>query len=416
MTGVHRLLHGSLNDVWSEMASHQEVVGSFEHVSFEDAVTFVALMDKTRRTLKKKTSVLGKDLHESLCKSMTKFLAGCIRKEARRLLSEVPNILSRSIPSRALATAEQASNSSPQNQMVPFNHNDAEHDHGNPTTRSRKSWVKVDVNSIWELYRDALETGVSLPILARTRRKDQGAGMSEETVHYWLRKIANIYAQRAALCMSSCRFFNIACDASRHATRDTLVSTMFSVENQVGLHANAQVIKAGGKMLAPGEAILDDEMEELAATRQIERCASWRLMQAISFQIKYVTKGQKTLSSFHLDDSDPIAIATRPLSPDFVRIVRQTENGKQIHIHDKRTKTTTLLDLSSAKSKPVLSLIMDQGPCGTAFAAFLAGHGCNMLSFGAWQVKSSGLFKGLFLSRFFENVFVFREYQFVQCN
>lgn len=393
MAGVHQLLHAPVKDVWSEMASRQEVAGSFDHASFEDAVAFVALMDKTRRNLKKKSSVLSKELNESLCKSMTTFLAGCIRKEARRLLSEVPNILSRSIPSRALTPAQQASSSSSQNQIVALGPNDADANDGNPTTRSRKSWVKVDLNSVWELYHDALETGVSLPILARTRRKDQSAGMSEETVHYWLRKIESMYAQRSALCMSGCRFFNIACDASRHATRDTLVSTMYSVENQVGLYANAQVIKAGGKMLAPGEAILDDEMEELAATRQIERCASWRLMQAISFQIKYVTGGTKTLSSFHLDDSDPVAIALRPLSPDLIRIARPSENGKQIHIYDKRTKTTTLLDLSTAKSKPILSLIMDQGPCGTAFAAYLAGNGCNMLSFGAWQVKSSGLLK-----------------------
>ena len=126
-------------------------------------------------------------------------------------------------------------------------------------------------------------------------------------------------------------------------------------------------MKSGGTLLAPDEALLDDEVEELAATRQIERLASYRLMQAVSYQLKFLTG--KSFSAFMLDQTEPLALALAPLSPDVVRVVKQNH----VFLHNKGTRETKQLDWSGARSKPVLSLIMDQGPCGCAFAGFLAG-------------------------------------------
>ena len=170
----------------------------------------------------------------------------------------------------------------------------------------------------------------------------------------------------------------ISCDACRHSTRDTLVSAMYAVENQVGVYANAQVMKSG------------------AAICEIDRLASYRLMQAISYQLKFLAS--KTLSSFLLDEGDPLALALKPLTPDMVRVVKKSQNGQvTVYLHDKVARTTTPLDLSGATSKPILNLIMDQGRCGTAFAGYLAGAGrCNLIHYGflTWLVSCLLFFGG----------------------
>ena len=311
-------------------------------------------------------------------------MASCIKKEATRLCHAVPDIDSRAIPSRRCRSSGGASDMSTpggHNSLVVFDPlNEGDDGATEQATKSRKSKVLVDLNAIWQLYEDSMTTNVSLPTLAKTRRRDRAAGMSEASVDYWMRKIQNIYGRRSAVSMSNCRFFSVACDASRHSTRDTLVSTVFSVENNVGVYANAQVLKSGGKLLAPDEAILDDEVEHLAATREIDRLASYRLMQAISFQLKFLTS--KTLNSFLLEHPDPLAVALAPLTPELVRVVKQDAGGTRVYLCNKVTKESTLVDPSGASQKPILSLIMDQGRCGTAFAGYLAGTGCSLIHYG----------------------------------
>ena len=53
-----------------------------------------------------------------------------------------------------------------------------------------------------------------------------------------------------------------------------------------------------------------------------------------------------------------------------------------MYLCNKVTKESTLVDLSGASQKPILSLIMDQGRCGTAFAGYLAGTGCSLIHYG----------------------------------
>ena len=383
---VHSQLRPSMDSYWVQIAQMYEIRGAIDRASLIDVVLFVALADRTRRSSKKRWGALAMEMIATLTNSPAVFLGQCIRNEAIRICSHVPELDSRQVPSRK-SLRSPPNIPVPYNSLVPFDPNN-EDDTEHPVTRSRKSKVTVDLNSIWELYQDSMDSGVSLPELARTRRKDRAAGMSEGSVHYWMRKIESIYAKRSSMSVSDCRFFNIACDASRHSTRDTLVSIVYAMENQVGVYANAQVMKSGGKLLAPDEAVLDEEIEHLAAIREIDRLASYRLMQAISYQLKFLAS--KTLSSFLLDEGDPLALALKPLTPDMVRVVKKSETGQvTVYLHDKVARTTTPLDLSGATSKPILNLIMDQGRCGTAFAGYLAGAGrCNLIHYGflTWLV------------------------------
>ena len=361
----------SMAAAWSVLSDEGKVRGSMDRASLIDVVVFVAMADKVRRSTQKRWGNQTIDMVETLVNSMALFLASCIRQEALRICDAVADIDSRSIPSRRILRSPPATDPSPgqpNSSLVPFDPLNEDDGAEQPAaTRSRKSKVMVDLNSIWELYSDSLSMGVSLPTLARTRRKDRGAGVSEESTLYWTRKIENIYGRRSGMSMAGCQYYSVACDASRHSCRETLVSCVWSTDNQVGCYANSQVMKSGGTLLAPGEALLDDEVEELAATRQIERLASYRLMQAVSYQLKFLTG--KSFSAFMLDETDPLALALAPLSPDVVRVLKQNS----VFVHNKATRETKQLDWSGARSKPVLSLIMDQGPCGCAFAGFLAG-------------------------------------------
>eukprot|EP00435_Cladocopium_sp_Y103_P022552 s1285_g5.t1 len=360
----------SMAAAWSVLSDEGRVRGTMDRASLVDVVAFVAMADKVRRSSQKRWGNQTLEMVETLVNSMALFLASCVRAEALRICDAVADIDSRSIPSRRILKSPPASSppDRPNSSLVPFDPlNEDDGGAERPATRSRTSKVMLDLNSIWELYTDSLSMGVSLPTLARTRRKDRRAGASEASTLYWTRKIENIYGRRSGMSMSGCQYFSVACDASRHSCRDTLVSCVWSPENQVACYANSQVLKSGGTMLAPGEALLDDEVEELAATRQIERLASYRLMQAVSYQLKFLTG--KTFSTFMLDETDPLALALAPLSSDVVRVLKQDN----VFVHNKATRETKQLDLSGARSKPVLSLIMDQGPCGCAFAGFLAG-------------------------------------------
>lgn len=373
-----------MKTLWEHLSGQSTIIGDMSRASLIDVISFVALADKTRRTLKKKWGELVSSMITCLRNSLALFMASCIKKEATRLCHAVPDIDSRAIPSRRCRSSGGASDMSTpggHNSLVVFDPlNEGDDGATEQATKSRKSKVLVDLNAIWQLYEESMTTNVSLPTLAKTRRRDRAAGMSEASVDYWMRKIQNIYGRRSAVSMSNCRFFSVACDASRHSTRDTLVSTVFSVENNVGVYANAQVLKSGGKLLAPDEAILDDEVEHLAATREIDRLASYRLMQAISFQLKFLTS--KTLNSFLLEHPDPLAVALAPLTPELVRVVKQDAGGTRVYLCNKVTKESTLVDLSGASQKPILSLIMDQGRCGTAFAGYLAGTGCSLIRYG----------------------------------
>ena len=160
------------------------------------------------------------------------------------------------------------------------------------------------------------------------------------------------------------------------------------------MHCNAQIL-SGAKMIAPYEMDLEAEIEELAATRRVERLAAYRLIQAVSAQLKHLTGNG--ISSFHLEDTDPVAIALKPLSPDIVRVVRRgPDNRRVVLLHNQVTKEVVKVDLSGAASKPILSLIMDQGACGTAFGAFSGGVGCNLVHFNVLHVIYESCF--VFLS------------------
>lgn len=356
--------------LWDEMKAQDLFTNDFYKAPLPDVIVFVAHANKIRCEKKRQWSQTASESITSIRNAIVFFLSECIRKRVQDIDSQKQNIGDRPVPSRRTQKGEA---------IV-----EAEQD---GATASRKSKVLVNLTSVWELYTDPVETGVSVQMLARTRAKNKEAGMSEDNVNYWWRKIDNMYSQRSAMSMSGARFFNIATDASRHSTRDTLISVVFAQENQVGVYAKAQVLKSGGKLLAPDECLLDDDVERLAATRQIERLASYRLMQAISFQLKQLTGGV-TLEAFHIPDTDPLSVALKPLTPDFVRVVRRSpESGTATAVcfHHKQTNEDTVADLSQlslAFTKPLLNLIMDQGPCGTSFAAFLAGDSCNLIHYG----------------------------------
>ena len=228
MAKTHKNIKGSMCRVWGEMLQDDLLTGDFERVSLLDLVLFLANVERWRRQKKRSWSEMAKQLINQLIEAMIRFLASCIKIVVMEVCQNVPDIDTRSIPARrqrqsASSSQAEAQPSSPSNALVPVS---AGGDHEVEATKSRKSKVQVDLNTIWDLHQDSLDTGVSLALLARTRQKDKSAGMSETSVLYWTRKIETMYSERATVSMRALRFYNMACDASRHSTRDTLASTL----------------------------------------------------------------------------------------------------------------------------------------------------------------------------------------------
>ena len=237
----------------------------------------------------------------------------------------------------------------------------------------RKARVSVDVGTIWDWLQHASEVKLSLPVYLQTKEKDCQGGCHTQT----LRKFHNMYQARSSLSFRYVLHVNVCADASRFSGRDTLISVAYSPENDVGVYLNNQFLRSG-KLIGPGDLLLEDTIEVLAAQRKTLRMAAYGMIQALSNQIKMLTLGRLTIQSFDYENT-PLALAVKPLSPAHLRILTTNPATVQVEVFltEKSSGEMRKIDLSACDELKVLSLRLDQGSSGTAMASSLTGTNRN---------------------------------------
>ena len=207
---------------------------------------------------------------------------------------------------------------------------------------------------------------VSLSKLAKIRQTDSFAGAKERCMLSWQSKMLALYKSRAELAFRFLNHFCVVTDSSCHGCKDTLVSLFYSPVLNICAFATCQFMKPG-KVIHPFDMDLEEDIEYLAARREVTRLHSYRFMQAISNQVSQMSSGKFCFSSF----KPPHGTCLGPLSPgdSFQQVTSGTGNCLQVKKKDGslETQDTAWFD----DGTPVLTLVMDQGPTGMAAMAYL---------------------------------------------
>lgn len=363
--GVHRNVVAAFETLWSEMKQAGILSSDFTAASFLDITVFIAKSSKFKKD--KKTHSFrkkGLEFFKELRNSVVNFLASTIDAVVMQAQANA-DIENRQIPSRRRRRRRSSDNLA----------QDPEGGDGEDPgsgSRPRKTRVQVDLETIWEMHEHSSECGLSLPTYVKTKEKDRHGGCHPQTCQMWLRKMHNMYASRASLSFNGVQHMSVATDASRFSGRDTLISVAYTQENDVAVYMNNQVLNTS-KELSPGDAMLEDTIEVLAAQRKLERVAAYNLMRALSNQIKHLTQGSVNIANFNYKGTN-LETVMKPLTPGHVRIVKRNEADEvQVFVQEKLTGQVTLIDMSGAANVRVLTLQMDQGSPGMSMASFLGG-------------------------------------------
>ena len=363
----------ALRTTWRSM--HNEgllAVPDFGYPTFCDLVRFMASARKFKKSKSQKPwATATSTAWESLRNGLVKFLASCLNLAVQKVIREVPDISDRSLPSRK---SKKRNNDSEAIVVL------------EPGVQrpKKKGHCQVDVASIYNMNEEAHQAGLSLQMYLRTKARERQGGATNAAAEYWQRKIHCIYQKRCNLAFRCCRFFNIVSDSSRFSSRDTVVSALFDPENNVGCYLNQQVVKQQSKLLAPDELRLDSHIERLAAQRKIDRLASYRFLQALSNQLKQLTDGAITLATFCHDGGSELGLFLKAMSCQELRLRESNAAGDvtQIKVVNKQTQEIRVLKVpENLDDIKVLSIGLDQGPCGMGAAAFLQFNGVNMVNF-----------------------------------
>ena len=226
---------------------------------------------------------------------------------------------------------------------------------------------KMSLHQIWTFIEDSKRTGLSLDKLASVREREDHAGVNKNSVPFWARKVLSMYRQQSRLAFLGINKICICTDASSHSNHDYTVSVAYhsSSTSEVAAYCTAQHVNTA-KILFPGQLELTEEVERLAARRQIARLSAMKFMQALSAQIESLSEGRLSLPSFWPDDD--LAPQLQPLQPGD----RRYFNGSQIEIAFANREDPVKVQLtdSSLAQIPVLKILMDQGKIGVAASAF----------------------------------------------
>ena len=371
---LSRFVNGQLlrcfETAWRNMVDSGLLSDHFSAASLMNFVIFVVSVRKHRR---KRFAPPFKgnsaELLEKLRHGAVTFLAAVLRNEIRRIIRNTPDIEARQIPSRKRQRRID-------NQLVPtVDPGPLQVGPANQERKKRKKAVMADLNTIWNLQAEARECQVSLAVLIRTKKKEVGGGSSEATVDYWSRKMQAMYMVRASLASTGLSHFNLLTDAARFSTDETIVSCVYSPESDFAVFLNNQKVKGGGKeIMHPNEFPMDPGVGRLAAERRVDRLASYRLIQALSNQLKHLTNNNVTLATFLVDESSPSGLILKPMSPDVLRIVQRNQQDEvsSVLLRNKRSGVVTRVDaLVGLREAKFLTLQMDQGPVGMSAVSYL---------------------------------------------
>ena len=138
-------------------------------------------------------------------------------------------------------------------------------DEGLPeTTAKQRPWVQVDLNEIWNLYTDSIEVkGLSLQQILRTKTRSREGGCGEGSANFWPGKFQAMYCQQASSGFEDELHINMVSDASRHSTRDILVTAIYSADRDMAAYGCSQVLKTARTF--PGGIDCDGVVEKLSA-------------------------------------------------------------------------------------------------------------------------------------------------------
>ena len=227
---------------------------------------------------------------------------------------------------------------------------------------------KMSLHQIWTFIEDSKRTGVSLDKLASVREREDHAGVNKHSVAFWARKVLSMYRQQSRLAFLGVNKICICTDASSHSNHDFAVSVAYhcSSTSEVSAYCTAQHVNTA-KILFPGQLELTEEVERLAARRQIARLSAMKFMQALSAQIESLSSGQLSLRSFWPDDA--LALQLQPLRPGD----RRYYNGSQFEIAFANRDDPVKVQLTDSclAQIPVMKVLIDQGKVGAAADAFL---------------------------------------------
>ena len=145
----------------------------------------------------------------------------------------------------------------------------------------------MSLDAIWETL-NADDNGVSardsLKVQKNSRLSNSG-GSSENSIDFWIRKVAQLHDDQVNLSLVGAYHFNMVSDASTHAGgKNILVSLLWTHENATALFPNLQMTLPG-KEIAPDEWNLDSLVEALAKERltQVKRMNSKSIVKVTSY-------------------------------------------------------------------------------------------------------------------------------------
>lgn len=304
---VHRNVVAAFESLWSELKEAGILSSAFDAASLLDLTVFIAKSsrfkkDKKTHSFRKK----GLQFFKELRNSVVNFLASTIDAVVMHAQAN-SDIENRQIPSRRRRQKRSSDALQP------------EGDDDSPSSRPRKDRVQVDLETIWAMHEHSSECGLSLSTYVKTKERDRHGGSHPQACQFWLRKLHNMYGNRAALSFNGVQHICVANDASRFSGRDTLISVAYTPENDVAVYMNNQVLNTS-KRLSPGDIMLEDTIEVLAAQRKLERVASYSLIRALSNQLKHLT-GSVNIASFNYKGSN-LETVMQPMTPGHVRIVK----------------------------------------------------------------------------------------------
>lgn len=364
---THRSHLSSLKLAWDAMKSDHQFVSDFNAAAFVDLTVFLGTVRRFRRSEK---NIVG----QTQLQVFGTCFAGLLSTYLLLAYSTVP------VKSSAQWQTLRHEQSLPEKKRVQKKTRETEHDSvaqlvaadeseqadqgASEENKKERQWVQVDLDEIWNLYSDSIEVkGLSLQQIVRSKARSQEGGCKESTVINWLGKIQAMYKQRASLGFKDETHLNLISDASRHSTRDTLVSAFYSPDRDIAAYGASQILRTAKTF--PGEIDCEQVVEKMLAQKKADRLAAYRVCQGLSNQLKNITNGSLTLTSFLCEDQ-----ALCPLTSKVLHIC----SGNGITLHFKETNQASLVDLDALAELPCLVLGMDQGSQGMAAAGFL--HTC----------------------------------------
>ena len=361
-TLVHANVTSIFQRLWEEMKEDGMLSCEFRAASVHDFMVFLALCLKFKRSKKKRVlSQNGLELRRVMLKALLSFVAACLDNVVLEAL-RTSDILDRQIPSRKRRRRT----------VTDLVEHDGD-DTGDGPPR-RKARVQVDLDTIWDMYEHSKKIHLSLPVYVMTQERGGHGGCHAQTSQLWTRKIQSMYSSRAALGFRGAKHINIISDASRFSGRDTLVSVAYNYESDSGVYLNNQYLKCG-KILGPEDLLLEGNIEVLAAKRKVQRLASYTVLQALSNQLKWLSKQTTTIASFDFASDEQVALAVKPLNPGVFRIVHQNPNTGDIDIYikDRTNSNVKKVNLDTTPNIRILTLGLDQGPTNLALASYCGG-------------------------------------------